>query len=625
MLVVGIDVGGTHTKFGLVENGNIIRSMELGTNTFDVIRQLCNGAREIVQSSDRSWDEVDGIAIGFPGMVIDSVVMDSPNVSLQNCNLKDILEKDLGKFVVVRNDAEMATLAEHKLGAGADCDNMVMITLGTGIGGGIIANKKLYVGSGGAGELGHIVYVRNGRPCTCGRKGCAELYLSMIALDRLAKDIMVGYPNTCVDFNGDGEIYASELAKAYKKNDACAIEVVDKYVDDLTQYLLDLCNIFRPNRIVIGGGITHAPELIDMVARNCRRLEYGYKNSPKVDILAAQLGNKAGILGGYVCVEEELNRNEVDEDYINEIEEEINAESQNMSLLDSIALRLDKPVSEKTIEEEVIDNIDDQGEETSGLYVNKFLDDITSEIDTIKNEQLSEDVESTPVETEQSVDILSNIFETSDSEGAGLETNSMFETDNVVDYADNTNNYMFDVQSAPIEEPKAEAVNEVVENPVEEVAEEEKVNITVDNLLESLKNTTANLNSAMSKMDFANVSGPSDVQNIGVMPTLENSTDTLPVYENNVEAVPTYDNNVEQFANNSNTGLGISDIFFNNATTESLAQEPVFNDVVEQEDQSDMLLDDNEYTEAEMQETEVVYDDNLLNRVNAMLTKKNQE
>ena len=83
MLVIGIDVGGTHTKFGLVENGNIIRSMELGTNTFDVIRQICNGARELVQATNRSWEEVDGVAVGFPGMVIDSVVMDSPNINLQ--------------------------------------------------------------------------------------------------------------------------------------------------------------------------------------------------------------------------------------------------------------------------------------------------------------------------------------------------------------------------------------------------------------------------------------------------------------------------------------------------------------------------------------------------------------
>lgn len=398
MLVVGIDVGGTRIKFGLIEDGQIIRSMEQGTNTFDIIRQLSNGAREIVQSSERSWEEVNGVAIGFPGMVIDSVVLDSPNISLQNCNLKEILEAELGKFVVVKNDAEMATIAEHKIGAGAGCDNMVLVTLGTGVGGGIIANKKLFVGAGGAGELGHILFERNGRPCTCGRKGCAEQYVSMKALDSLAKDIMVGYPNTCVDFNGDGLIYASELARAYKRNDACAIEIVDKFVDDLTQYLLDICNLFRPNRIVIGGGVTHAPELIDMVARNCRRLEYGYRNSPKVDILAAQLGNQAGMLGGYVCIEEELTYKDIEDTAEEQVSTEFNSQLDNISLLDSITRSLDMNNSFNSGLSSV-NTVDNSSftEESNGQYVNSVLEDISSQINTIKNEELFGAVEDTTV------------------------------------------------------------------------------------------------------------------------------------------------------------------------------------------------------------------------------------
>ena len=602
MLVVGIDVGGTHIKFGLVENGNIIKNMEQGTNAFDIIRQLCNGAREIVQSSDKSWEEIDGIAIGFPGMVIDSVVMDSPNVSLQNCNLKEILEKELGKYVVVKNDAEMATLAEHKLGAGADCENMVMVTLGTGVGGGIIADRKLYVGAGGAGELGHILFERNGRACSCGRKGCAEQYVSMIALDKLAKDIMVGYPNTCCDFNGDGMIYASELARAYKRNDACAIEVVDKYVEDLTQYLLDLCNIFRPNRIVIGGGITHAPELIDMVARNCRRLEYGYKNSPKVDVLAAQLGNKAGILGGYVCLEEELNAQNVDEEYINEIEEEINLNSQNMSLLDSISLRLDKPVAEPVIEENSAEVV--EKEEESGLYVNKFLDDISTEINTIKNEQLFDEV-SEPVENNEN-NVSENTFDT---------FNNLFEP--VKPINDEVQPINEEVQ--PINE-EVQLINEEVSEPEEwfntaeqepvnnvevesaPVEEEESTGITVDSLLESLKNTTANLNSAMNKVE-----GMGSFENVS------------PV---NSYAEPSASISTEVYNEDVGVGLGISDIFFNDTPAVDNVQAPVA--PIESIDNVDEIGEE-QYSEEEMQETEVVYDDNLLSRVNAILNKKNQE
>ena len=615
MLVVGIDVGGTQIKFGLVENGNIIKSMELGTNAFDIIRQLCNGARELVQSGGKSWEEVEGIAIGFPGMVINSIVMDSPNVSLQNCNLKEILEKELGKYVVVKNDAEMATLAEHKLGAGADCENMVMITLGTGVGGGIIINRKLYVGTGGAGELGHILFERNGRPCSCGRKGCAEQYVSMVALDKLAKDIMVNYPNTCVDFNGDGVVFASEVVKAYKKNDACAIAIAESFVEDLTQYLLDLCNVFRPNRIVIGGGVTHAPELIDMVARNCRRLEYGYKNSPKVDILAAQLGNKAGVLGGYVCLEEELRENTVDEEYINEIEEEINADSQNMSLLDSIAMRLDKPVME-TIEPEVVEENADT--EESGLYVNKFLDDISSEINTIKNEQLfeniTEETENKEEEVSSNYDAFNNIFEAvssnfEDREETNELTSAPLEEDTFETYENRFSESEPEVEDTYEEESPfvdnsifTSPVNEtpvvdnsiyqppVVEEPVEEtpVVEEEKGGITVDSLLESLKNSTANLSSAMNKVSTTTSNG-------------------------NDYNAPAYQDAIEQFDSNA----GISDIFF--GTSEPITQEPVF------ASDSEETFGEEQYTEEEMQETEVVYDDNLLSRVNAMLTKKNQE
>ncbi len=586
MLVVGIDVGGTQVKFGLVENGNIIRNMELGTNTFDIIRQLCNGARELVQSSDRTWEDVDGVAIGFPGMVINSVVMDSPNVNLQNCNLKEILEKELGKYVTVKNDAEMATLAEHKLGAGADCENMIMVTLGTGVGGGIIIDRKLYVGTGGAGELGHIQFERNGRVCGCGRRGCAEQYVSMIALDKLAKDIMVNYPNTCVDFNGDGVIFASEVMRAYKKNDACAIEIADKFVEDLTQYLLDLCNMFRPNRIVIGGGITHAPELVDMVARNCRRLEYGYKNSPKVDILVAQLGNQAGILGGYVCLEEELNRSVVDEEYINQIEEEINNDSQNISLLDSIALRLDKPVAETYGE-----NLNEDEQEANGLYVNKFLDDISSEINTIKNEQLFESVNEETERDNLKIDDFNNIFEpvNVDSQDVGL-NNSGFMRNSY--QMENSNvNQNASAESEPVVEDNS---SEQSSNEYESDANDAQGAITVDTLLESLKSSTENLNSAMNR-----------VVNVG--------TTNKPT-NNELE-----ESGVLRTATQSDASVGIGDIFFGASASESESEE------VEEVDSNEAVEYYDEQYVADMQGAEVVYDDNLLGRVNAMLNKKNQE
>lgn len=304
MLLIGIDVGGTHTKFGLIRDGEIVRKLTLATNTFDIVKQIANGARELIQSEGINIEDIDGVAVGFPGMVVNSVVLESPNIGLQNCNIKELLEEDLGSPVIVKNDAEMAVLAEHRFGAGRNCNNMVLITLGTGVGGAIIVNGELYSGMGGAAELGHITMDRNGRPCTCGRVGCAEQYVSMTALDRLAKETMASYPNTCVSKDGDGSVYASEIMRAYNKNDACAMEIAGKYVKELSAYILNLCNMFRPEKIVIGGGIANAPELIKMTAIACKEAAFGYKNSPKVEILVAELGNEAGMLGSVVCFEE---------------------------------------------------------------------------------------------------------------------------------------------------------------------------------------------------------------------------------------------------------------------------------------------------------------------------------
>ena len=354
MLLIGIDVGGTYIKYGLIENNKIIRSLKLSTNAFDIIKQLGNGVRELLQNEGRDIAEVSGIGVGFPGMVVGQMVCDSPNIGLQNCNLVEILEEELGRPVKVVNDAEMATLAEHGLGAGEKCNNMILLTFGTGLGGGIIIDGKLYAGKGGSGEFGHVLMEQNGKPCPCGRKGCAEQYISMIALDKLAKEMMNAYPNTCLTKSSDGYIYASELMRAYKNHDECAIQVLTKYVDLVTSYLLDICNLFRPERIVIGGGITHAPELISMIASSCKEKDFGMKNSPKVDIVPAVLGNDAGILGTIMCFQNTSDNVETSVDQTNyvAVDETQNTSEDNNNLLESFveaSREEDEPVYDENL------------------------------------------------------------------------------------------------------------------------------------------------------------------------------------------------------------------------------------------------------------------------------------
>lgn len=304
MYLIGIDVGGTNTKFGLIKDGELLKTLRVSTNTFDIIRQVSNGVKELTQSAGLSMADIGGVSVGFPGMVIDNVVKDSPNISLQNCNIVELLGSELGDIpVIAMNDAELAILAEHKMGAGRDCDNVILITIGTGVGGGMMIDGGLYVGKGGAGELGHMVLVSDGLPCPCGRKGCAEQYVSLTALDRMVRENSSKFPETSLNIPDGAKVDAVDILRCYNNGDELSKYVLDKYIVLLKDYILNICNLLRPEKIIIGGGITYAREIIDMVAKECKKDNFGYANSPSVDILSAELGNDAGILGAVVCFE----------------------------------------------------------------------------------------------------------------------------------------------------------------------------------------------------------------------------------------------------------------------------------------------------------------------------------
>lgn len=300
MYLIGIDIGGTSLKIGLIEDGKIIARQEESTNSFDLIKQVETKVQDILSQNNLTIGEISGIGVGCPGIVINGNVIESANLNLSNCNLQEILRDKFKVPVVVKNDCDMATLAENKLGAGVGSKNMLMLTIGTGVGGGIIINGELYTGNGGAGELGHITYVKGGIPCNCGRSGCYEKYVSAQALSNRAKEIMQTMANS-IPLREEGKVYASDLCDKYEEGDKCAIKIIDEYVDDLSNLVMSLCNNFRPERIVIGGGISYAQKIISMVADRCRSYEYGYKKSPAVKIVRATLGNDAGILGAYTC------------------------------------------------------------------------------------------------------------------------------------------------------------------------------------------------------------------------------------------------------------------------------------------------------------------------------------
>ena len=300
MYLIGIDIGGTNLKVGLIKDGEIINKIVQPTNSFDLIKQVVTTVKEILIQNNMDLQEIEGVGVGCPGIINNGVVVESANLKLFDCDLQKILEQELGKPVIIKNDADMATLAEFKYGAGIGTKNMILLTVGTGIGGGSIIEGKLMEGNGGAGEFGHITYVKNGIPCNCGRRGCIEKYVSAIALSNRAKEKKLTMENN-IPIREDNEVYASDLVKAYEMGDKCAKVIIDEYVEDLSNMVLSLCNIFRPEKIIIGGGIAYAPKIISMVADTCKNNFYGYKNSPKVDIVSAKLGNDAGIIGVSAC------------------------------------------------------------------------------------------------------------------------------------------------------------------------------------------------------------------------------------------------------------------------------------------------------------------------------------
>lgn len=293
MYLLGIDIGGTNLKVGLIKDKKIIDKIVVPTKKENVISQIEEIVDGLLSSHELTAKDIARMGVGCPGIVVKGKVLNSANLSFQNCDLQKILSKDLKIKTFVKNDADMATLGEYTLGAGKGAENIIMLTIGTGVGGGVILNGKLYEGNG-AGEFGHVTLYKDGIKCNCGRLGCAEKYISAIALSERAKKEL---EKTKSIIELKPEVRASDIEKAYIDGDLCAKKIIDDYCEDLSEYLLNICNIFRPDRILIGGGLSYAPKIIENVAQLCKNKHFGYPNAPKTDIKIAKLGNDAGILG----------------------------------------------------------------------------------------------------------------------------------------------------------------------------------------------------------------------------------------------------------------------------------------------------------------------------------------
>ena len=308
MYNIGIDLGGTNIKVGLVdENYNIVAKATAKTNLPRPAQEIADSIIETVwvalKEAKVTIGEVNSIGIGTPGVANrnSGIVLYSCNLGFNNTDLRSLIKAKLNKEVYVENDANAAAFGEVLNGAGKGYKDVVVVTLGTGVGGGIIIDGKIYTGFNYCGaELGHTVIQYGGRQCGCGRKGCFEAYSSATALINMTKEAMEANPDSKMwQLAGSLEGVDGKTAfDGWREGDAAANSVVEMYINYLGCGLTNIVNTFQPEMLLIGGGICKEGEnLTKPLEEYIKRESYCIDptRSTKLDI--AKLGNDAGIIG----------------------------------------------------------------------------------------------------------------------------------------------------------------------------------------------------------------------------------------------------------------------------------------------------------------------------------------
>lgn len=313
MNVLGIDIGGTSIKGAVInDKGVILDRFSLDVNKLDTpeytVGELCKIINKFI--NDKKYDEpLVGIGIGTPG-IIDyekGIILSSPNLPTWSMfKIKDFIYDRVHLPIEINNDANLAALGESTFGSGKEYNNMIMLTLGTGVGSGIIINKKIYDGNKHQGaEIGHMVIKNNGRLCGCGRRGCLEAYASASALIKITQEEIIKHPDSLMNdvIKELGKCDARVPFIAAKKDDKVAKRVINRYVKDLSEGILNICNIFRPEAIILSGGVANEGEyLLTKIKRYVKKHHYGMLNSPVVDIKLASLGYDSGKIGAAALI-----------------------------------------------------------------------------------------------------------------------------------------------------------------------------------------------------------------------------------------------------------------------------------------------------------------------------------
>lgn len=311
MLGVGVDIGGTSVKIGLVNNeGKILDKITFETpkKFYELVNLICDNVDLILRKANLLTTDICGIGVGCPGLIDNNgVIISSSNFLFENAPLKQELSKRFNINIIVCNDANASTLAEKEFGVAKEYKNAILLTVGTGVGGGIILNDKLFNGADGSGvELGHFTLKFNGKKCGCGRKGCLEQYASANALIKQTKELMLRNKQSVlweIVSNDINNVKGKTAFDGAKMGDETAIRIIDRYVKYLSNGIMSLFNVYRPEIFIIGGGLSaQGRYLTDKIYDYCKKYYFGYKGVKPPIITSALLGNDAGIIGAYSLV-----------------------------------------------------------------------------------------------------------------------------------------------------------------------------------------------------------------------------------------------------------------------------------------------------------------------------------
>jgi glucokinase len=305
-LTIGVDVGGTKVLGGVVTPDGEVLATERRATPDDDSRQTAIVIADVVEQLVGAYPDVEAVGVGAAGWIDAgrSTVMFAPNVAWRNEPLRDSIAEKVGLPVVVENDGNTAAWAEFRFGAAREASEVLLITVGTGIGGGIITDGKLFRGAYGvAAEFGHVRVVPDGLPCGCGRRGCFEQYCSGRALVREARALAdVDPPRAArlLELAGGNvdAIQGPQVTQAAQEGDPAALEAFGVVAKWLGQGLADLVAIWDPGLIVVGGGVAESGDLLLAPAADAYVTALGPRvQLPVAEIHAAELGNSAGLIG----------------------------------------------------------------------------------------------------------------------------------------------------------------------------------------------------------------------------------------------------------------------------------------------------------------------------------------